>query len=161
MALATILFYSIVYTLLLKPNTSQNIVIGGAAGAMAPVGAWAAASGSIDPASWILFLIVFLWTPPHFWALAMYCKDDYVKAKLPMPNRTQKQMNCWEFTKCGREAGGAEAQRLGICPVYPDHGTNCAKIAGTFCYGETQGTYAKKIGDCQKCDFYLSEHYSA
>ena len=84
MALATILFYSIVYTLLLKPNTSQNIVIGGAAGAMAPVGAWAAASGTIDPASWILFLIVFLWTPPHFWALAMYCKDDYVKAKLPM-----------------------------------------------------------------------------
>jgi protoheme IX farnesyltransferase len=84
MALATIVFYSIVYTLWLKPNTSQNIVIGGAAGAMAPVGAWAAASGTIDPAPWILFLIVFLWTPPHFWALAMYCKDDYVKAKLPM-----------------------------------------------------------------------------
>ena len=51
---------------------------------MAPVGAWAAASGAIDWAPWILFLIVFLWTPPHFWALAMYCKDDYVRARLPM-----------------------------------------------------------------------------
>jgi protoheme IX farnesyltransferase len=84
MSLATILFYSIIYTLLLKPNTPQNIVIGGAAGAMAPVGAWAAASGAVGWAPWMLFLIVFLWTPPHFWALAMYCKDDYIRARLPM-----------------------------------------------------------------------------
>jgi protoheme IX farnesyltransferase len=84
MSLATILFYSLVYTLILKPRTSQNIVIGGAAGAMAPVGAWAAASGSTAIAPWLLFLIVFLWTPPHFWALAMAYKEDYVRAKLPM-----------------------------------------------------------------------------
>jgi protoheme IX farnesyltransferase len=84
LALATILFYSLVYTLLLKPSTSQNIVIGGIAGAMAPVGAWAAATGGTSLTPWLLFLIVFLWTPPHFWALALICKDDYVAAGLPM-----------------------------------------------------------------------------
>ena len=84
LSLATILFYSLFYTLLLKPNTSQNIVIGGAAGAMAPVGAWVAATGTMDLAPWILFLIVFFWTPPHFWALALFYKDDYKKAQLPM-----------------------------------------------------------------------------
>ncbi len=84
LALGTILFYSLFYTLWLKPNTAQNIVIGGAAGAMAPVGAWAAATGSMALAPWFLFLIVFLWTPPHFWSLALFCKEDYVKAELPM-----------------------------------------------------------------------------
>ncbi len=84
MSLGTILFYSLFYTLYLKPNTSQNIVIGGAAGAMAPVGAWVAASGSMAVTPWLMFAIVFLWTPPHFWALAMFCKEDYVKAGLPM-----------------------------------------------------------------------------
>jgi len=84
LSLATILFYSLFYTLLLKPNTTQNIVIGGVAGAMAPVGAWAAATGRTDIVPWILFLIVFLWTPPHFWALALFYKDDYHKSKLPM-----------------------------------------------------------------------------
>jgi heme o synthase len=84
LSLATILFYSLVYTLWLKPNTSQNIVIGGIAGAMAPVGAWAAATGRMDLIPWIMFLIIFLWTPPHFWALALFYKDDYIKSKLPM-----------------------------------------------------------------------------
>ncbi|MEW6051545.1 MAG: heme o synthase [Candidatus Zixiibacteriota bacterium] len=84
LSLATILFYSLFYTLWLKPNTAQNIVIGGAAGAMAPVGAWTAASGHMALTPWLLFAIVFLWTPPHFWALAMFCKEDYLKAKLPM-----------------------------------------------------------------------------
>ena len=80
----TILFYSHIYTLWLKPTTSQNIVIGGAAGAMAPIGAWMASAGAISWLSFLMFLIIFLWTPPHFWALAIFCKDDYVKAKLPM-----------------------------------------------------------------------------
>ena len=84
LSLATILFYSLFYTLLLKPNTPHNIVIGGIAGAMAPVGAWTAATGRFETAPWILFLIVFLWTPPHFWALALFYKEDYVKARLPM-----------------------------------------------------------------------------
>ncbi|MFH1893146.1 MAG: heme o synthase [Candidatus Zixiibacteriota bacterium] len=83
-SLGTILFYSLFYTLLLKPNTPYNIVIGGAAGSMAPVIAWAAAAGSLSMTPWMLFLIVFLWTPPHFWALAVSFKDDYETVDLPM-----------------------------------------------------------------------------
>ena len=84
MSLATILFYGLFYTLVLKPNTPQNIVIGGVAGAMAPVGAWAAATGSTGWIPWIMFAIIFLWTPPHFWSLAITFKDDYQIAGLPM-----------------------------------------------------------------------------
>ncbi|MCH7879469.1 MAG: protoheme IX farnesyltransferase, partial [candidate division Zixibacteria bacterium] len=84
LALGTILFYSLFYTLYLKPNTDQNIVIGGVAGAMAPVIAWAAVAGEITVTPLLLFSIVFFWTPAHFWALALFCKDDYVRAKLPM-----------------------------------------------------------------------------
>ncbi len=84
LALATILFYSLFYTLYLKQNTDQNIVIGGAAGAMGPIIAWAAASGTLTLTPVILFMIVFLWTPPHFWALALFCQDDYRKIGMPM-----------------------------------------------------------------------------
>ncbi len=84
LALGTILFYGVLYTLWLKPNTAQNIVIGGAAGAMGPVIAWAAAANNLSLTPWLMFLIVFLWTPPHFWALALYLKDDYRKVNLPM-----------------------------------------------------------------------------
>jgi len=87
LSLGVILFYSLFYTLWLKPNTSNNIVIGGIAGAMAPIGAWSAATGSTALMPWLLFLIIFLWTPPHFWALALRFKDDYQKTGLPMlPN---------------------------------------------------------------------------
>lgn len=84
LSLGTILFYGFFYTLWLKPNTPQNIVIGGVAGAMAPIGVWAGITGEIGIEAVLVFLIVFLWTPPHFWALALYCKDDYLKAELPM-----------------------------------------------------------------------------
>jgi protoheme IX farnesyltransferase len=69
---------------ILKPLTPQNIVIGGASGAMPPVLGWAAITGAVDPEALILFLIIFLWTPPHFWALALYRIDDYRKSGLPM-----------------------------------------------------------------------------
>ena len=84
LSLATILFYGFIYTLWLKPRTPQNIVIGGVAGAMAPVGAWTAATGSMSMLPWFMFLLIFLWTPPHFWSLALCFKDDYIKTKLPM-----------------------------------------------------------------------------
>ncbi len=84
LSLITILFYSLFYTLYLKPTTPQNIVIGGAAGAMAPVGVWVAATGSMSWEPWLLFLIIFLWTPPHFWSLALFYTDDYRASKLPM-----------------------------------------------------------------------------
>ena len=84
LGLVTIVFYGFFYTLWLKPNTAQNIVIGGAAGAMAPVIAWAAVANTVPTEPWLLFLIVFLWTPPHFWALALYRKADYERVNLPM-----------------------------------------------------------------------------
>lgn len=83
-ALGTILFYSFFYTLWLKPRTHYNIVIGGAAGATAPLIGWSAAAGDTALAPWLLFLIIFLWTPPHFWALALCVKDQYAKVGLPM-----------------------------------------------------------------------------
>lgn len=83
-SLATILFYVVVYTIWLKPRTAQNIVIGGAAGGTAPLIASAAMDGEISVAAWILFLIVFLWTPPHFWGIALVRKEEYAAAGLPM-----------------------------------------------------------------------------
>jgi len=84
LTLATFVGYAVVYTVLLKPATPQNIVIGGASGAMPPVLGWAAVTGEISPEPLILFLIIFIWTPPHFWSLALYRVNDYAKAGLPM-----------------------------------------------------------------------------
>ncbi|QHE87667.1 heme o synthase [Hydrogenophaga sp. BPS33] len=81
---ATFVGYAVVYTVILKPLTPQNIVIGGASGAMPPVLGWAAMTGTVAPEALILFLIIFLWTPPHFWALALYRVEDYRKSGLPM-----------------------------------------------------------------------------
>jgi protoheme IX farnesyltransferase len=80
----TIFFYVVVYTMWLKRSTVQNIVIGGAAGALPPVVAWAAATGSLAVEPILLFLIIFFWTPPHFWALALFRTDDYARARVPM-----------------------------------------------------------------------------
>jgi protoheme IX farnesyltransferase len=77
-------FYVLVYTWFLKRRTDQNIVIGGAAGAVGPLIGWAAVSGSIDWPAWILFTVIFLWTPPHFWALALKYQKDYAAAGIPM-----------------------------------------------------------------------------
>jgi heme o synthase len=81
---ATFIGYAVIYTVILKPLTPQNIVIGGASGAMPPVLGWAAMTNSVGPEALILFLIIFLWTPPHFWALALYRVEDYRKSGLPM-----------------------------------------------------------------------------
>jgi protoheme IX farnesyltransferase len=81
---ATFVGYAVIYTVVLKPLTPQNIVIGGASGAMPPVLGWAAMTDAVTPESLILFLIIFLWTPPHFWALALYRVEDYRKSGLPM-----------------------------------------------------------------------------
>jgi len=95
---AAILFYVFVYTIWLKRRTPQNIVIGGAAGAFPPMIGWAAATGDVSAVGLSLFLLIFLWTPPHFWALALYRSDDYRRAGVPMlpvvagPRETKKQM---------------------------------------------------------------------
>ncbi len=84
LTLATFFGYAVVYTVVLKPLTPQNIVIGGASGAMPPVLGWAAMRGEVGPEALALFLIIFVWTPPHFWALALYRADEYRNAGLPM-----------------------------------------------------------------------------
>lgn len=94
----SIFFYVFVYTMWLKRRTSQNIVIGGAAGAFPPVIGWAAAMGGTDALPWLLFLIIFVWTPPHFWALSLWTHGDYARAGVPMlpvtkgPRETRRQI---------------------------------------------------------------------
>jgi protoheme IX farnesyltransferase len=98
LAMISILYYTVFYTGWLKRATPQNIVIGGAAGASAPLIAWAAVTGTVGLPAWIMFLVVFLWTPPHFWALALYRSDDYAAAGIPMlpvvrgPAETKRQI---------------------------------------------------------------------
>ena len=84
LTLATFVGYAVIYTVVLKPMTPQNIVIGGASGAMPPVLGWTAVTGEIAADALLLFLIIFAWTPPHFWALALYRKHEYAKAGVPM-----------------------------------------------------------------------------
>jgi protoheme IX farnesyltransferase len=95
LTLGTFVGYAIVYTVILKPATPQNIVIGGAAGAMPPVLGWAAVTGEVTTEAMMLFLIIYTWTPPHFWALALYRTEEYAKAGLPMLPVTHGQ----EFTR--------------------------------------------------------------
>ena len=84
LTVATFVGYAVVYTVLLKPATPQNIVIGGASGAMPPVLGWAAVTGEVGVEAMVLFLIIFAWTPPHFWSLALYRTEDYARAGVPM-----------------------------------------------------------------------------
>src|SRR5205809_3643131 len=100
---AAILFYVFIYTVWLKRRTPQNIVIGGAAGAFPPMIGWAAATGEVSWVGVALFMLIFLWTPPHFWALALYRSDDYRRAGVPMlpvvagPRKTKQQMLVYTF----------------------------------------------------------------
>jgi protoheme IX farnesyltransferase len=84
LTLGTFVGYAVIYTVVLKPLTPQNIVIGGASGAMPPVLGWAAVTGEVAPDALLLFLIIFAWTPPHFWSLALYRAEEYARAGLPM-----------------------------------------------------------------------------
>jgi len=92
LTLATFVGYAVIYTIVLKPSTPQNIVIGGASGAMPPALGWAAVTGHVPPEAWVLVLIIFVWTPPHFWSLALYRRQEYLKSGLPMlPNTHGEQ----------------------------------------------------------------------
>jgi heme o synthase len=92
LTLATFVGYAIIYTVFLKPSTPLNIVIGGLSGAMPPALGWAAVTGSVSAEAWILVLIIFAWTPPHFWALALYRREEYAKSGLPMLPVTHGEM---------------------------------------------------------------------
>jgi len=95
LTLATFVGYAIIYTIILKPSTPQNIVIGGASGAMPPALGWAAVTGHVPAEAWVLVLIIFVWTPPHFWSLALYRRNEYLKSGLPMLPNTHGE----EFTR--------------------------------------------------------------
>jgi protoheme IX farnesyltransferase len=99
---ATFVGYAVIYTMILKPATPQNIVIGGLSGAMPPALGWAAVANEVPMQAWILVLIIFIWTPPHFWALALYRRDDYAKSGLPMLPITHglkfTQFHIWLYT---------------------------------------------------------------
>jgi len=132
LAIGALVFYVAVYTVWLKRTTPQNIVIGGAAGAMPPLVGWAAATGRLELPALLLFLIVFLWTPPHFWALALYRREDYARAGIPMlpvvagEEETRRQILLYSLLMVGTTfavypfAGmgplyGASAVVLGVC----------------------------------------------
>jgi heme o synthase len=99
---ATFVGYAVIYTMILKPATPQNIVIGGLSGAMPPALGWAAIANDVPMQAWILVMIIFVWTPPHFWALALYRRDDYAKSGLPMLPVTHglqfTQFHIWLYT---------------------------------------------------------------
>jgi heme o synthase len=99
---ATFVGYAVIYTMILKPSTPQNIVIGGLSGAMPPALGWAALANDVSMQAWILVLIIFIWTPPHFWSLALYRRDDYAKSGLPMLPITHgmkfTQFHIWLYT---------------------------------------------------------------
>ncbi len=110
----TIFFYAVVYTRWLKRSTPQNIVIGGAAGALPPVVGWAAATGTTPLNAWLLFALIFVWTPPHFWALSLYTHEDYARAGVPMmpvvkgPRSTRRQILAYSLVLAP----------LGVAPVF-------------------------------------------
>ena len=119
----SICFYVFVYTMWLKRRTPQNIVIGGAAGAFPPVIGWAAVTGSVDLVPLILFAIIFIWTPPHFWALALWANDDYRRAGVPMlpvtngAKETRRQIFIYTLVlvPCEPGAGVRRLQRRPVC----------------------------------------------
>lgn len=121
LAMSGIVFYVLVYTHWLKRHSIQNIVIGGAAGAIPPLVGWSAVTGDLSWGAWMLFLIVFLWTPPHFWALAIYIRDEYAEVNVPMlpviagNEETSKQI--WWYTLLMVPATFLLVYPLGICGV--------------------------------------------
>lgn len=128
-----ILFYIIVYTMWLKPRTAQNIVIGGAAGAFPPLIGWAAVTGDIAPLPIALFALIFFWTPPHFWALALFVKTDYANAGIPMlpvvagEQATRRQI--WLYTGI-MGASALAPVALGLTGVI--YGTTAVILTGIF-----------------------------
>jgi protoheme IX farnesyltransferase len=127
MLTVSILFYVVIYTMWLKPRTTQNIVIGGAAGAFPPLIGWVAATGSFSPLPLLLFAIIFLWTPPHFWALSMFVRSDYAAAGIPMLpvvagfRRTRRQIFLYSLPMAAAAVApwplGLTGKIYGICAV--------------------------------------------
>ena len=135
LAEAAVLFYVFVYTIWLKRSTTQNIVIGGAAGAIPPLVAWAAVTGDVSWTALILFLVIFMWTPPHFWALSLKYRDDYARADVPMlpvvsgERETRKQLLIYSVGLVAVSLLGPLGGHLSWC-----YETTCAVFGAIFIY---------------------------
>jgi protoheme IX farnesyltransferase len=135
-AMLSIFYYAVVYTVWLKRRTPQNIVIGGAAGASAPLIAWAAVTGTLAAPALLMFSIIFLWTPPHFWSLSLYRRDDYERAGLPMlpvthgEPETRRQILVYTIVLVGSTLAVAPVAGLG--PLYS---TSAVVLGGLFILG--------------------------
>ncbi len=143
----TIVFYAVIYTVLLKRWTPQNIVIGGAAGAFPPMIGYAAVTGSVSIDSFILFLIIFLWTPPHFWALALLRADDYARAGVPMmpnvkgPDRTRTEILLYTIVLVP----------VGLAPWFTGMGGSAyglvAVLSGTVMLALAVAVFRRRVGE--------------
>ena len=91
--------------------------------------------------------------------MSIWFKDLFYELGQSTVQKRSEGMNCWEYKKCGREGGGTKSTELVTCPAYPEFGQQCARVAGTLCGGEVQGTFVIKLGNCQKCEFYTSKYY--
>jgi len=152
--LGTVFFYSFFYTLYLKPRTPQNIVIGGAAGAVGPLIGWAAVAGDLySVVPWVIFSVIFFWTPPHFWALALYLKDDYKKVDYPMmPNvvgdkATYKKMMFYALIMVGVSFGF----------YFNDPTAASIELIYLLCAVALGGMFIKKVLDVMKQDNVKSQ----
>jgi len=144
---ATFIGYAVIYTVLLKPMTPQNIVIGGASGAMPPVLGWAAVTGGVAPEALLLFLIIFAWTPPHFWALALYRTEDFAKAGLPMlPGHARAPLHA-----AVRAPVYADSVRLGAAPFrLRDERLDLSRCRGRF-ERSIPGLRGAPLRELQRC----------
>ncbi|HEU4924562.1 MAG TPA: heme o synthase [Burkholderiales bacterium] len=140
LTLATFVGYAIIYTVLLKPATPQNIVIGGASGAMPPVLGWAAVTGEVTIEPLLLFLIIFAWTPPHFWSLALYRTEDYLRAGVPMLPVTHGK----EYTRLQVLLYTLILFAVSLLP-YVIHMSGVVYLAGAVALGALFAAYAFRI----------------
>ena len=145
---ATFVGYAVIYTVVLKPLTPQNIVIGGASGAMPPVLGWAAMTGGeLGPRPWMLFLIIFVWTPPHFWALALYRVEDYAKAGLPMLPVTHGN----EFTRLQICSTPSCCWRHAAAPAFGIRHEQLALPGRRWCWAASSAPMAGSCGATTRC----------
>jgi protoheme IX farnesyltransferase len=138
----SILFYVIVYTMWLKPRTAQNIVIGGAAGAFPPVIGWAAVTGDVTALPIALFALIFFWTPPHFWALALFVKTDYARAGIPMlpvvSGEVATRRQIWLYTAIMAAAAMAPVLLQLTGPLYGTVAFACTALFAVFAFHVSQ-----------------------
>lgn len=146
MLLVTMLYYVLFYTIYLKPRTALNVVIGGVAGAMGPVICWAAASGRLELMPWLLSAVIFFWSPPHFWSLTLYYRDDYRQVKTPLLPVIVGERKSWNYILIYALVAIAFSLNLGFVGLGPLYALSAVSLGLTFLYVIFQ---AKAAGTAQ------------